>query len=194
MAPDDHVERFRVLVVCTANQYRSPLAEHLLREAVRDLDPTWELSSAGVRAIDGQPLDPLVAGFLHDHAIATDGWTSRRLTPEIVRRADLILTAEESHRRAVVTLEPAALRRTFLLLQFARLAQALNLERAAGNTARPGDVDLIDQILRVRAHLQPVIGDADALKDPAGKPSRLLKRCGRQIEKAVASIRTAVLP
>ena len=183
-----------MLVVCTANQYRSPLAEHLLRDALQAVDPAWEIGSAGVRAIDGQPLDPFVAAYLHEHSIPSNGWTSRRLTPELVRAADLILTAEESHRRAVVTLEPSALHRTFLLVQFARLAHVLKTEQAGKTAAGSSGAGLVEQITRVRAHVQPVSSDIDALKDPAGKPSRLLKRCGREIEQAVAAIRAVVQP
>jgi protein-tyrosine phosphatase len=174
---DPLAPRFRVLVVCTANRYRSPLGEHLLRHAC---DPSWEITSAGVRAEEGAALDPAVGALLADRGITVSGWRSSQLTPQRIGAADLILAADESHRRAVVTLEPAALGRTYLLLQFARLAQA----------APPGadGSRLLERANSARPRLQPIDVGRDEVQDPAGRARRALRSCAEQIDTAAKAI------
>ena len=55
---------------------------------------------------------------------ADDGFRSRRLTREIIEQADLVLTAERSHRAFILEEHPQALRKVFTLGQFARAAEA----------------------------------------------------------------------
>lgn len=60
---------FRILFVCTANICRSPMAEHLLRGSLAALLDTggafrFEVSSAGIRGWDGEPMDPAAAAEL----------------------------------------------------------------------------------------------------------------------------------
>ena len=114
----------RVVVVCTGNQCRSAMAELLFRRALAETGPSWEVSSAGTRAAEGQPIHRLTGDVMRSRGVVVDGFRSRPLTPAIVADADLILTAERSHRAAVVSMVPDALHRTFTLLQFARLIEA----------------------------------------------------------------------
>jgi protein-tyrosine phosphatase len=91
-----------VLVVCTGNTCRSPMAEHLLR--ARGIDA----SSAGT--------DVVPQGLMSGHALAAlaqrglDGSThrARRLTRDLVDAADLVLVMEPAHRDAVRALAPDA--------------------------------------------------------------------------------------
>ena len=70
-----------------------------------------------------------------------DGFTGRALQDEYVERADLVLTATTLHRVAVLRAVPQALRRTFTLLEFAHLVEAVPTVRA--QWGRP--VDLVDR-------------------------------------------------
>ena len=80
---------------------------------------------------------------------------SRRIAQVQVARADLILTADRDHRRAVLEVDPTARQRVFTLRQAARLAQwivesgtADIAERRAGG--RPVDLDPLDPERRCR--------------------------------------------
>src|SRR3954466_3151489 len=121
-APTDAAP-FSVLVVCTANRYRSPAGEHLLRRAAAAKGLRWNVYSAGTRAVPGQPMDPRLAEILSGGDAAFGNWRTSRLGPRAGPRADVVLVAAEEHRQLVVTLEPTALPRTFTLRQFARLAE-----------------------------------------------------------------------
>ena len=174
---------FRVLIVCTANQCRSPMAEHLLRHRAAGAGLPWRVESAGVRAATGQPMHPLAAEVLAERAVDARGWVSRRLNRSMIEQADLVLTAEAEHRRAVVTLDHRALARTFTLFQFARFAAcAPPLVRA--DPALAGAA-LLDSVNAVRGELQPVGRHEDDLRDPIGKPLKAYRTSADQIQHAI---------
>ena len=182
--------RFRVLMVCTANQCRSAMAEHLLRDAGSALGLDWVVESAGVQARDGQSMHRSAARLLSEQSIDVDGWATRRLTRAMIEDADLVLTAAAEHRRAVVMLDPGAASKTFILLQFARFA-ALAGPIPIDDSAKVG-VTLLDRIAQVRGELQPVGPDEDDIPDPIGKPTRAFNACFSQVQAAIESVLTPV--
>lgn len=146
-----------VLAICTANLCRSPMMELMLREQLPDLTVT----SAGVEATDGRPMDPDTAAVLGERSLADPDFRSRQLQPHHLVGVDLVLTATLAHRSAVVTQRPAALRRTFTLLEFADLVGDLDapdlgtlVAQAAARRARStGERDLADPYLQgLEAH------------------------------------------
>jgi protein-tyrosine phosphatase len=183
---------FRVLIVCTANQFRSPLAEHLLRKSVTDLGLSWTIVSAGTNARPGLPINAWAGKYLRQRGIVTDGWMSRRLEADLVRWADLILTAEEIHRRVVVTADASAIRRTFLLLQFARYVTHLR-RGGLGRTDQAGFA-LLASALAVRSQLQPAPARLDELPDPFQRHRGARRRCAHRILQAITSVNDALAP
>ena len=87
-------------------------------------DPQVVVSSAGTYAMVGWPMDGPMAQLVAELGVDPGGFAARRLTPELVREADLVLTATREHRAAVVRQHPAAVRYTFTLKEFVRLVQA----------------------------------------------------------------------
>jgi protein-tyrosine phosphatase len=117
---------FRVLLVCTGNICRSPMAEHLMRDGLRQrLGPGAEdfvLASAGTFGLVDNPMDPFARDALRDqHGIDGTAFRAKALAAVMVSGADLVLTATRDHRAAVVTLHPAAARTTFTIREFDRL-------------------------------------------------------------------------
>jgi len=104
----------RILIVCAANRFRSPLAEHLLR---RD----WaahhvEVASAGIQAVSGQPPHPLALELAADRGLPElQMHRSRRLTPSMIRAFDLVLTMDEMQQREVLKATPAFTGRVLML-------------------------------------------------------------------------------
>ena len=114
-------EPIKVLFVCTANICRSPFMELLSR----DLAPEGAAySSAGTRGFTDAPVWEGMAAELADRQIAHEGFRSRVLTGDHVEQADLVLTAETSHRRFILDDLPAAFRRVFTLGQFVEAIRA----------------------------------------------------------------------
>lgn len=126
------IEPVRILTVCTGNICRSPAAERLI--AAR-LGESVQVASAGVRAVVGHPIDPPMAAILRADGVDADGFAARQLTASQIREADLILVMTRAHRAWVVEEEPSALRRSFTLLEFARIIGAPEFQHGAGATA-----------------------------------------------------------
>jgi protein-tyrosine-phosphatase len=96
-----------ILLVCTGNTCRSPLAEALLRRklAERGVDGV-ELSSAGTGAWDGAPASEGAYLVALEHGLDLSAHRARLLTRELVGTADLVLTMARHHLARVEQLAP----------------------------------------------------------------------------------------
>ena len=103
----------RILFVCVGNICRSPTAEYLLREHLAEGD--FEVSSAGLGAMVGYPIDPTAADLLREHGVDGSAHRGRQLTGEMLRRSDLILTMERSHTASIVRMAPEVSGKVFML-------------------------------------------------------------------------------
>jgi protein-tyrosine phosphatase len=117
---------FRVLLVCTGNICRSPMAEHLMRDGLlKRLGSDageFVLASAGTFGLVDHPMEPFARDTLRDqHGIDGTAFQAKALEAVMVSGADLVLTATRDHRAAVVTLHPPASRKTFTIREFDRL-------------------------------------------------------------------------
>ena len=123
---------FSILYVCTGNICRSPLAErytvHRLTQEAPDLVQLVTVSSAGVRGLEGYPMDQLAEAELGNRGGAGGGFLARRLTASHVEAAGLVLAMTRAHRGAALTEAPSALRRTFTLLEAADLVELVHAD------------------------------------------------------------------
>jgi protein-tyrosine-phosphatase len=96
--------RFRLVVLCTGNTCRSPLAAAALREALgADLERV-EIVSAGTAAAEGQPASAGAAAVGARDGLDLSGHRARRASAELLRGADLVLVMEREHLRAATAL------------------------------------------------------------------------------------------
>ena len=96
--------RLNVLFVCTGNTCRSPLAALALRSALGDEASEVSIQSAGTSAAAGQPASEGSRRVAEAEGLDLSGHRSRPVTPEMLRRADLVLVMSPSHRAAVLAL------------------------------------------------------------------------------------------
>lgn len=86
-----------ILIVCTGNICRSPMAEGLLRTRLHALGLKVKVASAGVAAMAGWPADPLAIEVMHDHGIDIRSHVAQQVTAPLLSASDLILTLDRTH-------------------------------------------------------------------------------------------------
>ena len=92
----------RVLLVCTGNICRSPLAAALLQRALTDRGiEGMDVSSAGTGAWDGAPVSEGAYLVGLERGLDLSAHRARLLTRELVEEADLVLTMARHHRARV---------------------------------------------------------------------------------------------
>ncbi|WP_445004364.1 low molecular weight protein-tyrosine-phosphatase [Halomonas mongoliensis] len=100
-----------ILIVCTGNICRSPVAEAMLSEAL----PGRALSSAGLGALVGHGVEPTARALAEADGLDVADHQARQLTVEMLGDADLVLVMSPGQRRAIADLAPEALGKTMLL-------------------------------------------------------------------------------
>ena len=139
-----------------------------------------------------RPIHEYSAQVLTERGVFTEGHRSRLLDAAMLREADLVLTASREHRSAVVRLLPAAIGRTFTMLQFARLTSVV----APLHGADPAELgrQLVVEAKAARPLLQPVPPEQDDLPDPMGRPLAEFERCAARLDDVVRAILEPLQP
>jgi len=131
--PEPAPAQVRILTVCTGNICRSPVAERLLQAGLDQAVPGgFVVTSAGTRALVGEPIQPPSADIVRTFGGNAEGFAARQLTSKILRGVDLVLTMTSGHRGEVLQLDASLLKRTFTIREFARMLDVLD-DRAAAS-------------------------------------------------------------
>ena len=96
-----------ILVVCVGNICRSPMAEALLRDALREQQDII-VESAGLGALVDHPASEHAVTLMRERGLDIGEHRARQITPDMVREADLVLVMEAGHKRAIDANEPVA--------------------------------------------------------------------------------------
>jgi protein-tyrosine phosphatase len=126
-----------ILLVCTANQCRSPLAAATLRKRLADRDPSVVVESVGLGG-DGFPATPPTIDAAAVLGLDLSTHRSRRLDPGLIDRADLVVGMERRHVREVVVLDQRSLARAFTLKELVRRGEEIGPRAATESLAEWG--------------------------------------------------------
>jgi len=85
----------RILVVCTGNICRSPMAEELLRSSLPKTG--FLVQSAGVAALVGESADPLAIRVMQEHGYDIMSHRAQQLNQPLLLNSDLVLSLDQSH-------------------------------------------------------------------------------------------------
>ncbi len=168
----------RILVVCTANVCRSPMAEALLQRRLDERGIDAHVESAGVRAT-GQPVHPSVLKTLSaGWGLEINGQTARPLTDDMVNAADLIIAMAREHVREIVTTVPDVWPRAFTLRELVRRGSELGV--------RPPDTPLSEwlaQLSRDRRATELVgVAPHDDIADPIGHDEYVFRKTADDLD------------
>jgi len=154
-----------VIVVCTGNVCRSPIAEGLLRRATehRPIGAPITVSSAGTAGWEGSPATPEAVEAAAERGVDISGHIATRLRPGMAAGADLVLCMAREHRDLIARDEPDAASRAFTLKELVRL-----LEDGARAAATPAA--RIAAAARARAGAPPTPNPDEDIADPLGLP------------------------
>jgi protein-tyrosine phosphatase len=175
-----------ILVVCTGNVCRSPIAEAVLRSALRDRlgDRAPSVASAGTSGWAGSPAEAGSVAAAAELGLDLSAHRGRRLRGRDLADATLVLAMSGEHREHVVELYPRAASRTFTLKEFVRLLEA---ERDRPARAERGGVDpeaaMRDLVAHAAARRPAAAAYADEdVVDPLGMPITTYRAVAAELE------------
>jgi protein-tyrosine phosphatase len=154
-----------IVVLCTANVCRSPMAAGLLARQLSGLGVAARVQSAGMLR-GGDPPLPEVISVMARYGIDITGHRSRVACAADLARASLVLAMARDNLRYAVVTEPGAWPRTFTLRELIRRAEQVG--------PRPPGEPFSGWLSRVHAGREraALLGDSaeDDVPDPAGGP------------------------
>lgn len=113
-----------IVIVCTGNTCRSPMAEAMMRRLVAErlgckIDEVEQrgviIVSAGLAAAAGGGAAPEAVEVMRERGLDISRHESQPLTEKLIRHADVILTLTSAHRQSIVRRWPEAASRALTL-------------------------------------------------------------------------------
>lgn len=181
---------FTILIVCTGNVCRSPLAEQMLSTAARaalpaDLTGQVVIGSAGTEAPIGAPMALPAAEISARVGAHPNGHRARQLTADMVQDADLTLVATRAHRKQIALMVPRSARTLFTIREFGRVASVFAGEQPDPARSAEGLRELVLQTA-ARRGFQPMLDPSyDDIVDPIGRSEKTYKRMADELVPAV---------
>ena len=127
----------RILLVCTGNICRSPMAEAFVRH---ELDQRGiggiSVESSGVSGWQDSPPTSEAADVLREYGLDVSEHRARRLDRTMVESAELVVGLSAEHRDAVADLVPQAATRTFTMKELVYLLEVTEAEPGDGDAER----------------------------------------------------------
>ncbi|MEQ1439447.1 low molecular weight protein-tyrosine-phosphatase [Fontimonas sp. SYSU GA230001] len=140
----------RIIVICTGNICRSPMAEALLRARLGAR--VQVVASAGTGALVGYPADPLAVEVAAEHGLDLAAHRAQQATLPLLASMDLVLTLDQTHSDWLNRLYPQLRGRVHKILRWR------------------GNADVADPYRQPRAAFERAFDDIEAgVEDWLGK-------------------------
>ena len=107
----------KILFVCTGNTCRSPMAEMMFRDLVQGRSD-YEVASAGVGAIPGQPASKPTTDLLKAKGIDSSRFRSQPLTFALMQDVTHVFAMSRQHLRVIEHEFPEMMEKAYLVTEF----------------------------------------------------------------------------
>jgi protein-tyrosine phosphatase len=168
-----------ILVVCTGNTCRSPMAEVLLRHHLAAAGVDLAVESAGTLGWGDRPATDKAVAVMAEHGVDLSGHVSRRMDTAMVNAADLVVAMTRVHAWAVVAREADAAERTFLLDEAVRLGTAVGPRGHEDLAAWVAELD------RRRPPDRPLGHAREEVADPAGEDLATYRATAARLDRSI---------
>lgn len=131
-----------ILFVCTANQFRSPLAAACFTRKLTEmvLQDSWKVTSAGTWATAGLPAHPKAVEEAAKLGLDLSAHRTQEVDAALLAAADLIVVMEHGHKEALEIEFPEISSKVFLLGSLANNLYGEIPDPAAENFNQPEEV------------------------------------------------------
>jgi len=179
---------YRVLVVCTANVCRSPMAAALLAHHAFNLGVDIEVRSAGTQSHNLR-VDPAAVAVMNEHGLDIAQHAPRKMDRAIIdtEGADLVVGMTREHLRTIATTSPGVFQRAFTAKEMVRSLGVMGVDRQ-GTLA-----DLLTDLGQGRS-ARNLMGDnpADDVADPYGQSVAVHRACASELDDLMRAIAAAI--
>jgi protein-tyrosine phosphatase len=131
----DKLPMASIMILCTANMCRSPMAEALLRQKLQQRTGTadWKVESAGTWTEVGRPVATKTQEVMQGlFGLDLSAHRSRLVSRSLLRPFDLILVMEAGHKEAIGAEFPELASRVFLMYEM--VGEIRNVDDPIGGT------------------------------------------------------------
>ena len=102
----------KIIFVCTGNTCRSPMAEYLLKKALKERNlKGFKVVSAGIHAKKGDVMNPKSAQVLTDHGVKLGKFSAKPITDKVLKESFLFICMTERHKDYLMDLRWNVLRK-----------------------------------------------------------------------------------